>query len=132
MVSRLNGPFIISKKLDKGAVVLRLNDGTETIANVNRIRVFKGHPPDTISESQSFLERERAGSDDYDMDLGSVVEVCNSSSRSSFQEDQSKISDNLTVSEGTPGQMDIDVENADVSSFSDTTNSRSITGLTEN
>ena len=28
MVSRFNGPFIVTQKLDRGAVVMRLQDGT--------------------------------------------------------------------------------------------------------
>jgi len=59
--------------------------------------------------SKFFGER-KTGSDNYDMDLGSVAHVSDTSSRSSFQEDQSKIPGNFIVSEGTPSQMDIDVE----------------------
>jgi hypothetical protein len=43
MVSRFNGPFIDTKKLDRGgSVLIRLQDGTETVGNLDRLRVFKG------------------------------------------------------------------------------------------
>ena len=45
MVSKFNGPVIVTKTLDRGAVVKRLQDGTETVANLDWLRVFKGQSP---------------------------------------------------------------------------------------
>jgi len=41
MVPRFNGPFIVIKKLDRGAVVIRLQDETETVANLDRFEFSK-------------------------------------------------------------------------------------------
>ena len=59
MVRRFNGPFIISKKLDKGAVVLRLHDGTQTLANVDGLRVLKESPRYKFRISKFLGERKK-------------------------------------------------------------------------
>jgi hypothetical protein len=38
---RLHGTFIIVKKLGKGALIVRLQDGLEEIVNSNRCHTFK-------------------------------------------------------------------------------------------
>jgi hypothetical protein len=42
MVPRFNEPYLVTKKVDRGAVVIRLQGGTETVAGLYRVRVFKG------------------------------------------------------------------------------------------
>ena len=37
---RFHGPFIIVKKLDKGAVIVRLQDGSEDIVNLESLSYF--------------------------------------------------------------------------------------------
>ena len=41
---RFHGPFIIVKKLDQGAVIVRLQNGSEEIVNLDRCHTFKGQP----------------------------------------------------------------------------------------
>jgi len=41
MVPRFNGPFIVTQTLNRGAVVIGLQDGTETVANQDRLSVFR-------------------------------------------------------------------------------------------
>jgi len=58
MVSTLNGPFIVTKTLDRGLVVIGLQDGTETVANMDRLRVFKGQPQVELSKQLILTEKE--------------------------------------------------------------------------
>jgi hypothetical protein len=58
MVSRFNGPFIVTKELDREAVVTRIQDGSETAANLERLRVFKGQPQVEWSKQLIFTEKE--------------------------------------------------------------------------
>jgi hypothetical protein len=41
---RFHVSFIIVKKFDKGAVIVRLQDGSEEIVNLDRCHAFKGQP----------------------------------------------------------------------------------------
>ena len=41
---RFHGPFITVKKLDKGAVIVRPQDGLEEIVNLDRCHTVKGQP----------------------------------------------------------------------------------------
>ena len=41
---RFHGHFIIVKKLDKGAVIIRFQDDSEEIVNLDRCHTFKGQP----------------------------------------------------------------------------------------
>jgi hypothetical protein len=38
---RFNSPFIVTTKVDRGAVFILLQDVTETVANLDHLRVFK-------------------------------------------------------------------------------------------
>ena len=53
---RFHGPFIIVKKLDKGAVIVRLQDGSEEIVNLDR-HTFKGQP--MIEWTKDFVHSEK-------------------------------------------------------------------------
>jgi hypothetical protein len=54
---RFHGPFIIVKKLDKGAVIVRLQDCSEEIVNSDRCHTFKGQP--MIEWTKDFVQSEK-------------------------------------------------------------------------
>ena len=54
---RFHGPFIIVKKLDQGAAIVRLQDGSEKIVNLDRCHTFKGQP--MIEWIKDFVQSEK-------------------------------------------------------------------------
>jgi hypothetical protein len=61
MVPRFNGAFIVTKKLHRGAVVIRLQDGTETVGNLDFLRVLKGQPQ--VKWSKQLILTKKEGKD---------------------------------------------------------------------
>jgi len=48
----------LSKQIDRGAVVIRLQDGTETVVYLDRLTVFKGESQVEWSKQLIFAEKE--------------------------------------------------------------------------
>jgi hypothetical protein len=56
-IPRFHGPFIIVKKLDTGAVTIRLQDGSEEIVHLDRCRAFNGQP--MIEWTEDFVRSDK-------------------------------------------------------------------------
>ena len=54
---RFHGPFIIVKKWDIGTVIVRLQDGSEEIVNLDRCHTFKGQS--MIEWTKDFVQSEK-------------------------------------------------------------------------
>jgi hypothetical protein len=98
MFPRFNGPFIVTKKLDRGAVVIRLQDGTETVANLDRLEGQDSSNtlvPAQISEvDSSFHQDHEMREPEADSQLSSNIALS--------QDNQSRVSGSFIACEGTP------------------------------
>jgi len=54
---RFHGPFITVKKLDKGAVIVRLQDRSDEMVDLDRCHTFKGQP--MIEWTKDFVQSEK-------------------------------------------------------------------------
>ena len=106
---RFHGPFIIVKKLDKGAVIVRLQDGSEEIVNLDRCHTFKGHP--MIEWTKDFVQSEKK-------DMGKSTALV-PATRTQVTDEESQVFQIGSVAE-EPQVVRMEKEESEISLFPDT------------
>jgi len=105
---RSHGPFIIVKKLDKDTVIVRLQDDSEEIVNLDRCHTFKGQP--MIEWAKDFVQSEKK-------DMGKSTSLV-PATRTQATDEESQVSQIGSVVE-EPQVVKIE-EESEISLFPDT------------
>jgi hypothetical protein len=106
---RFHGPFIIVKNLNKGAVIVRLQYGSDEIINLDRCHTLTGQP--MIEWTKEFVQSEKK-------DLGKSTALV-PATKTQVTDEESQVSQIGSVVE-EPQIVRMEEEESDISLFSDT------------